>query len=100
MVILSLIGDNAPRASWYESGTTLANGEQFKPDEMIIAHKSLPFGTRVQVTNLENGKQAEGVVKDRGPFIKGRDWDLSRGMAKRLDFIDEGVIPVNVEILE
>ncbi len=100
LTIAALMGEVAPRASWYESGTTMANGERFNPDDPVVAHRELPFGTRVRITNLENLKRAEGVVKDRGPFIEGRDWDLSRGLAQELDFIDDGVVPVIVEVLE
>ncbi len=79
-------------ASWYQSGQTTANGERFNPDGMTCAHKTLPFGTKLRITF--RGKSADCRVNDRGPFTKGRQLDLSRGVAKKLRF--DGVHPVEV----
>ena len=55
-----------------------------------LAHRTLPFGTKVRLVNLENGKSAEGVVDDRGPYVKDRDVDVSYGMARQLGFVKGG----------
>jgi rare lipoprotein A len=82
-------------ASWYEMGHTTANGERYDPDGLTCAHKTLPFGTRLLVTY--RGRSAECRVNDRGPFTRGRQLDLSRGMARALGF--EGVHAVEVQVL-
>ena len=69
-------------ASWYFQGTTTASGEKFYPDKLTAAHRTLPFGTKLK---LRYGKKKVTVtVNDRGPFVKGRSLDLSRGAAKAL----------------
>lgn len=79
------------KSSWYDEGTKTASGERFKPDGLTVAHKSLPFGTKVEFTNPDNGRTVVATVNDRGPFIKGREFDLSRGSARQLDMLDKGV---------
>lgn len=74
----------AGRASWYGSGHRTANGERFNPNGMTAAHRSLPFGTRVRVTNRSNGRSVVVRINDRGPFVAGRILDLSRGSARVL----------------
>lgn len=89
-------------ASWYGNeyhGRTTASGEVFDQDALTAAHKKLPFGTVVRVTNLRNGRHVVVRINDRGPFIRGRIIDLSRGAARELDMIGEGVVPVRVEVL-
>jgi rare lipoprotein A len=66
---------------------------------MTAAHRSLPFGTLLQVTNLENGRQVEVTVNDRGPFVRGRILDLSWAAAKKLDMLAQGVVPVRLRVL-
>src|SRR5581483_1403418 len=69
-------------ASWYGpgfSGHRTASGERFNRNAMTLAHRGLPFGTRVKVTNLKNGRAAIARVNDRGPFVRGRIADLSQG---------------------
>lgn len=68
--------------------------------ELTAAHKSLPFGTFIMVTNLNNGKTVTVRINDRGPFVKGRILDLSYAAAKVLDMVDSGVAPVRIEILK
>ncbi len=68
--------------------------------DMTAAHKTLPFGTFVMVTNLENGKSVIVRINDRGPFIKRRIIDLSYAAARVLDMVGPGVVPVRVEVLE
>lgn len=70
-------------ASWYHEGSRTANGERYRPDGISAAHRTLPFGTRVMVRNQRTGRSVTVRINDRGPFIKGRIIDLSRG-AKRV----------------
>ena len=66
---------------------------------MTAAHPTLPFGTKVRVTNLANNKSVVVVITDRGPFVKDRDIDLSRAAAKKLGFLNQGLTCVKIEIL-
>ena len=78
------------RASWYALTSRTASGERMNPNLMTAAHRSLRFGTKVKVTNANNGKSVVVRINDRGPFIKGRVLDLSKGAAGRLGFIGAG----------
>lgn len=86
-------------ASWYgpESGSTMANGKHFYPDRVSCAHKTLPLGTRIRVTDLGTGRSITCIVTDRGPYIRGRIVDLSRGAARALGM--RGLAHVRVEKL-
>ena len=77
-----------------------ANGERFDPSELTAAHRTLPFGTRVKVTNLDNGRHVVVRINDRGPYAKGRVLDLSRAAARKLGFLDAGVARVRLEVLK
>lgn len=81
-------------------GRLTANGERFDMNAMTAAHKTLPFGTRVRVTNARNGRSVVVRINDRGPFIKGRTIDLSRAAAKRLGFVSRGHARVELDIIE
>lgn len=81
-------------ASWYALTSKTASGERMNPAAMTAAHRSLPFGTKLKVTNRKNGKSVVVVVNDRGPFIKGRVLDLSKAAANRLGFVSSGVTDV------
>jgi len=88
-------------ASYYGPGfhgKLTANGETFDMNSMTAAHKTLPFNTRVKVTNIENGKSVVVRINDRGPFVKGRIIDLSVEAAKRLDMMDSGIARVTLEV--
>lgn len=90
------------QASYYAHkfhGRQTASGEIYDENQMTAAHKTLPFGTRVRVTNLANGKKAIVRINDRGPFVKGRIIDLSYQAAGELDCITQGVVGVRVEVL-
>lgn len=90
-------------ASYYGSkyhGRKTANGEVFDMYGVSAAHKDLPFGTRIEVTNLNNNKKLIVRINDRGPFVKGRILDLSYGAAKELDMIESGTAPVRIKVLE
>jgi rare lipoprotein A len=89
-------------ASWYGpgfDGNRTANGEIYDQYELTAAHPSLPLGTRVMVTNLENGRSVEVRINDRGPFIGGRAIDLSYGAARALRMVGPGTARVRVEVL-
>jgi rare lipoprotein A (peptidoglycan hydrolase) len=89
-------------ASFYGKGfhgRKTANGERFNQNAMTAAHKTLPFGTRVRVTHVRSGRSVVVRINDRGPFIKGRSIDLSRGAAARIGMVQTGVARVRMEIL-
>lgn len=89
-------------ASWYGPefhGKLTSNKEIYDMYDMTAAHKSLPFGTYVMVTNLNNGKSALVRINDRGPFVKGRIIDLSYAAARALDMVTTGTAPVKLEVL-
>jgi len=85
-------------ASYY-SGRKTASGERFSSRGMTAAHKTLPFGTRVRVTNLSNGRSITVRINDRGPFVSGRVIDLTKRGADALRFRREGVTRVRIEAL-
>jgi rare lipoprotein A len=80
------------------NGRRMANGEPFRPDSDSAAHRTLPFGTRVRVTNLANGRATTVVIRDRGPFTRGRVIDLSPRSAREIGFTD-GVAQVELRPL-
>lgn len=94
------VAAQADVASYYgfESGKKTANGERFNPLGMTAAHKTLPFGTMLRVTY--QGRSVVVRVSDRGPFIKGRDLDLSYGAARELRMLSVGVASVHVEVIK
>ena len=88
------------KASYYAkswTGRRTSNGERLHHDSLTCAHRSLPFGTLLKVTNLLNGKQVVVRVTDRGPFVRGRIVDLSWGAAKAIGMLSQGIAPVSVE---
>ena len=90
------------QATYYGSrshGRKTASGETFNKNEMVCAHRTLPFGTRVRVTNKKNGRSVVVRVIDRGPFGKGKVIDLSPAAARQLDMIKAGVVPVHLEVV-
>jgi rare lipoprotein A len=89
-------------ASWYGPGfhgNRTSSGEIYNQYDLTAAHKTLPLGTRVAVTNLDNGRSVEVRVNDRGPFVGGRIIDLSYAAARNLGMIGSGTCPVRVEVL-
>ena len=76
-----------------------ANGEIFNMYKVSAAHKSYPLGTKVRVTNLENGKSIKLVINDRGPFVRGRIIDLSYKAARKLDFVNQGTVKVRIDVI-
>jgi rare lipoprotein A len=93
------LSTSSGKASYYWQGKLTANGERYNPAGVSCAHKTLPFNTRVVVTNLENGKSVVCRINDRGPYIKGRVIDLSVGAAKAIDMTKQGVVRVQIGIL-
>lgn len=89
-------------ASWYgksHHGLTMANGARFNMNGATIAHRDIPLGTAVELENPETGEKVQAVVTDRGPFIEGRDVDLSYGLAKRLSLVRQGVGNLKMRVL-
>jgi rare lipoprotein A len=90
------------KVSWYGPGfhgRRTANGEIFDTNEMTMAHRSLAFGSKVRVTNLDNGRSIVVRVNDRGPYVGGRIADLSHAAASRLGFIEDGVVHARIELI-
>jgi rare lipoprotein A len=86
-------------ASYYGSRYKTANGEIMNPGAMTAAHKTLPFGTRVRVTDVRSHRSVVVRINDRGPFIKGFIIDLSTAAARALGIVDRGVVMVVVEVV-
>jgi rare lipoprotein A len=92
-------GGSSGLASYYWQGTRTASGQRFNPNAMTAAHRSLPFGTRVLVTNQANGRSVTVTINDRGPFIKGRIIDLSSGAAGVIGMKGAGVARISMSVL-
>lgn len=89
-------------ASWYGKGLdgrATASGEAFDSFALTAAHRYLPFGTQVRVTNLKNGRSVVVTINDRGPYVKGRAIDLSQGAAAALGMREQGIGPVKLEVM-
>lgn len=99
----AVVYKNNVEASYYANafhGKKTSNGERFNMNDLTCAHKELPFNTVLKVTNLRNGKSVQVRVNDRGPFIKGREIDLSRAAAVKLDMIKSGTAKVKLEVVK
>jgi rare lipoprotein A len=89
-------------ASWYGAGFAgkkTASSEVFNPEKLTAASRDLPLGSHVLVSNLNNGRSVHVKINDCGPYVDGRDIDLSRKAARRLNFVRAGVAPVNIRVL-
>lgn len=89
-------------ASWYGEdfhGWMTANGEIYDMEAFTAAHRTLPLGTAILVTNVENGRQVRVRINDRGPYLYGRVLDLSLAGARALDMVDSGVAAVQIEVV-
>ena len=91
-------GSQCGGASWYKLSGKTASGERNNPSALTAAHRSLPFGTRVKVQNLRNGKFVVVRINDRGPFIRGRVIDVSRAAAQQLGMVSSGTAKVRLEV--
>jgi len=90
------------KASYYSNkfqGKKMANGQPYRKGKLTAAHKTLPFGTKIKVTNQQNGKTVKVKITDRGPHVKGRIVDLSLKAARRVDLVKAGVAPVKVKVI-
>jgi rare lipoprotein A len=95
----TVTGSGTCGASFYSDGQRTANGEIFNPKDFTAAHKTLPFNTRLRVTNLANGKSTVVRINDRGPFVQGRCLDLSEASFGAIASLSSGVANVRYEIL-
>ncbi|MEV4005185.1 septal ring lytic transglycosylase RlpA family protein, partial [Actinomadura sp. NPDC049753] len=86
-------------ASYYWEGQMTASGERFDPTELTAAHKTLPMGSKVRVTNKNNDRSVVVRINDRGPYAGGRCLDLSKAAMKKVGGTGSGVIPVRYEVL-
>jgi rare lipoprotein A len=87
------------KASWYKMGSRTASGEAMNANALAAAHRTLPFGTRVRVENLKNGKAVVVRINDRGPFVGGRVIDVTRGAAAELGMLGSGVARVKLTVV-
>lgn len=87
------------KASWYKMGHTTASGEKMNARALAAAHRSLPFGTKVRVDNLSNGRSVVVRINDRGPFVGGRVIDVTQGAAEKLGMVRSGVARVKVTVV-
>lgn len=91
------------KASFYADkfeGQPTASGEKYRHNKLTAAHKTLPFGTKVRVTNTANNKTVEVVINDRGPYVDGRIIDVSRSAAEKLGFVNQGLADVSIEVID
>jgi rare lipoprotein A len=93
-------GGGYPLASFYSHGRRTASGERFDPQDLTAAHRTLPFGTRVRVTNLATGRSVTVRVNDRGPYIRGRAIDVSSSAAQMLGITRQGVAKVKLDVVQ
>lgn len=90
------------KASYYADkfeGSPTASGEKYRGSKMTAAHKTLPFGTKIRVTNLANNVSVVLEVNDRGPFVEGRILDVSKAAAEKLGFFNQGIAEVKIEVV-
>lgn len=102
-VSLLMAQDQTGKASFYADkfeGRPTASGEKYKNNKLTAAHKTLPFGTKVRVTNLTNNQSVEVMVNDRGPYVDGRIIDLSKSAAEKLGFVNLGLADVKIEVID
>jgi len=99
---IAMIDKGIIKVSWYGhefNGRKTANGEVYNMEAFTAAHKKLPFGTLLQVTNPRNGRSVVVRINDRGPFIRGRELDLSKAAARELGILDHGTARVSLKIV-
>ena len=87
-------------ASFYSEGNRTASGEKFNPGELTAAHPTLPFGTKLRVTNTHTGRSVTVRVNDRGPYVPGRVVDVSYSAAQELGMVGRGVAPVKLDVVQ
>ena len=84
---------------YYWQPQRVASGGRFNPNGLTAAHKTLPFGTKVRVTNRNNGKSVIVTINDRGPYVRGRIIDLSKAAAEQISMTSSGVAPVSIAVV-
>jgi rare lipoprotein A len=102
-ILFSMGQTQTGKASFYADkfeGHSTASGEKYKHNKLTAAHKTLPFGTVVRVTNLANGNTVDVEINDRGPYVDGRVIDLSRSAAEQLGFINLGITDVKIDVVD
>ncbi|MBP7215088.1 MAG: septal ring lytic transglycosylase RlpA family protein [Candidatus Kapabacteria bacterium] len=90
-------------ASYYSNdfhNRKTSSGEVYDKNKLTAAHRDLPFGTKLKVTNLKNKKSVIVIINDRGPFVEGRIIDLSYRAAKEIDMLSDGIAEVEIEVIE
>ncbi len=87
-------------ASFYWQGTTTASGEKFNTHDLTAAHPTLPFGTKLRVTNVSTGRSVMVRVNDRGPYVAGRVVDVSYSAANALGMVDRGLASVKLDVVQ
>jgi rare lipoprotein A len=100
---LDFVRSRVGQASWYGhefAWRRTASGEQFDPHDLTGAHRTLPLGTKVRVTNLRNGRSVLVTINDRGPYRRQREIDLSYGAALALGMVQRGLAPVRIELID
>ena len=81
------------------AGRPTASGTPYRPGKLTAAHNTLPFGTKIRVTNTRTGRSVKVVVNDRGPHVKGRIVDVSKKAARKIGLVDAGVAPVQLKVV-
>jgi rare lipoprotein A len=92
-------GKSQGMASFYSQGNRTASGEKYNPNELTAAHPTLPFGTKLRVTNTHTGRSVTVRVNDRGPYVPGRVVDVSYSAAQELGMVGRGVAPVKLDVV-
>lgn len=103
LVITSFAQVQTGKASFYADkfeGVSTASGEKYKHSKLTGAHKTLPFGTKVRITNLANNQSVEIIINDRGPYVDGRIVDVSKAAAEQLGFVNMGLAEVKLEVID
>jgi len=103
LIAVSFAQVQTGKASFYADkfeGIPTASGEKYRHNKLTGAHKTLPFGTKVRITNLANEKTVEVTINDRGPYVEGRIIDLSKAAAEQLGFLNNGLAEVKLEIVD
>ena len=88
------------KASWYALTSMTASGERADPNDLAAAHRTLPFGTLVRVSNLGNGREITVRINDRGPFVAGRVIDVTKAAANKLGFVPQGIAKVRITMAD
>lgn len=103
LLCLMSFSDSITKASYYgkeHHGKRTASGQVFDMNKDTAAHRSLPFGTKLEVTNVDNGKTVIVVINDRGPFVKGRSLDLSKSAFQKIENIRKGIVKIQYKVVD